>query len=137
PAEALEGAVGLSRSVADPGAGSGPTIRLRIGLHTGAGVVTGSGLDYVGLDVHYAARLAGAGNGGQILVSDATAQRVDGVVPAEASILDEGFRRLRDFDEPRRIHRLVVPDVADDERALRTEDLPNNLPEPVTTFVGR
>ncbi len=41
-----------------------------MGLHTGEPMVTDEG--YVGLDVHRAARIAAAGHGGQILVSQAT-----------------------------------------------------------------
>ncbi len=44
---------------------------------------------------------------------------------------------MRDFDTPRRLHRLVVPGAADDPRPLRSLRVPTNLPEPVTTFVGR
>jgi predicted ATPase/class 3 adenylate cyclase len=136
PRDALTAALALSRAASGLAGEEEPPIRIRIGVHTGEGMVTDSGRDYVGLDVHYAARLAGAGNGGQILVSDSTVRRLDGVSP-EGSLRDEGFRRLRDFEEPRRLHRLVVPGVADDDRPLRTADLPTNLPEPVTTFVGR
>jgi class 3 adenylate cyclase len=42
-------------------------IRVRVGVHTGAPLVTGEG--YVGPDVHRAARIAAAGHGGQVLVS--------------------------------------------------------------------
>ena len=65
------------------------------------------------------------------------AQRLGDRLPAGAELIDEGFRRLKDFDEPRRLYRLVVPDVADDDRPLRTVDLPTNLPESLTSFVGR
>jgi class 3 adenylate cyclase len=41
-----------------------------MGLHTGEPMVTEEG--YVGIDVHRAARIAAAGHGGQILVSQAT-----------------------------------------------------------------
>ena len=51
--------------------GGGP-IRVRIGLHTGEPVVTDEG--YVGLDVHKGARIAAAGHGGQVLLSEATAR---------------------------------------------------------------
>ncbi len=136
PGAAVGAAVALSRAAAGLAAGEGRSVRLRVGVHTGDGIVTESGGDYAGLDVHYAARLAGAGNGGQILISDPTAHRIDEAV-LDGTLVDEGFRRLRDFDEPRRIHRLVVPGTADDDRPLRTSDLPTNLPEPVTTFVGR
>src|SRR6266545_4673403 len=48
---------------------AGP-IRVRMGLHTGEPLVTEEG--YVGIDVHRAARIAAAGHGGQILVSQST-----------------------------------------------------------------
>ena len=49
--------------------GFGP-IRVRMGLHTGTPYVAGEG--YVGSDVHRAARIAAAGHGGQVLLSEAT-----------------------------------------------------------------
>lgn len=53
---------------------------MRIGIHTGTQTVHGCG--YVGMDVHRAARIAGAAHGGQIVVSEATAKLVGGVYPA-------------------------------------------------------
>ena len=49
---------------------NGTALRVRMGLHTGEGRLGGT--DYVGLDVHRAARIANAGNGGQVLISDST-----------------------------------------------------------------
>ena len=136
PRAAAGAAVNLCRAAVRLAPDDAHPIRVRIGIHSGVGMVTESGADYVGLDVHYAARLAAAGNGGQVLVSDTSVRRLSDA-PLEGNLVDDGFHRLRDFDEPRRIHRLVVDGVADDERPLRTADLPTNLPEPVTTFVGR
>src|SRR5437763_2178242 len=45
-------------------------VRVRMGVHTGEPLLTDDG--YVGIDVHRAARIASAGNGGQVLVSQAT-----------------------------------------------------------------
>jgi class 3 adenylate cyclase len=45
-------------------------VRVRMGLHTGEGVLGGD--NYVGMDVNRAARIAAAGHGGQVLVSEAT-----------------------------------------------------------------
>src|SRR5262245_15190169 len=45
-------------------------LKARIGLHTGEPSVDGDG--YLGLDVHYAARICAAGHGGQVLLSAAT-----------------------------------------------------------------
>ena len=98
--------------------------------------------DYVGIDVNYAARITAAANGGQIVVSDAV---VGG--HGRGACEDGGPRRRRacqrwaapvkDFEDPARLYRLVVPGVADDPRPLRTLDAPSNLPGEVTSFVGR
>jgi class 3 adenylate cyclase len=45
-------------------------MRVRMGIHTGEGVLGGD--NYIGIDVHRAARIAAAGHGGQVLLSDAT-----------------------------------------------------------------
>jgi class 3 adenylate cyclase len=52
----------------------GVAVRVRMGLHTGEAAPVSE--RYVGLDVHRAARIAGAGHGGQILVSATTARLV-------------------------------------------------------------
>ena len=50
-------------------------IRVRMGVHTGRPHVGREG--YVGEDVHLAARIAAAGHGGQVLVSQVTSALVD------------------------------------------------------------
>src|SRR6476661_4779714 len=45
-------------------------LRVRMGLHTGEGTLGGD--NYVGLDVHRAARIGAAAHGGQVLLSNAT-----------------------------------------------------------------
>src|SRR3954453_835352 len=52
------------------------TVAVRMGMHTGEPLLTDEG--YVGIDVHRAARIAAAGHGGQILVSQATRELVGG-----------------------------------------------------------
>src|SRR5216110_1420189 len=51
---------------------AGAAVRVRMGMHTGEGVPASAeaGADYVGIDVHRAARVAAAANGGQVLVTD-------------------------------------------------------------------
>src|SRR6266496_2300750 len=63
------GAVEAARAISE-GLASGP-IRVRMGLHTGTPLATDEG--YVGADLHRAARIAGCGHGGQVLVSASTA----------------------------------------------------------------
>jgi class 3 adenylate cyclase len=53
----------------------GGPVRVRMGLHTGTPELAEDG--YVGLDVHLGARVAAAGHGGQVLLSQATCDQVD------------------------------------------------------------
>ncbi len=135
--DAAAAAVGFSRAlVATRGDDDQPRARVRIGLHTGEGRLTGSSGDYVGIDIHYAARVSAAANGGQIAVSDATVTALGDRIPEGTRLVSVGPRRLKDFEDPRPLHLLVVPGAADDDRPLRTIDAPTNLPTPPTTFVG-
>src|SRR4051812_6407249 len=77
----------------------GGPICVRMGLHTGEPTVTDEG--YVGIDVHRAARIAAAGHGGQILVSQSTRELADA-----RELRDLGEHRLKDIDEPERIYQL-------------------------------
>src|SRR3954470_16454814 len=79
---------GSGRPVAGPirlHSGSGRPVAVRIGLHSAVAQRTADGTDYVGLDVHYAARLAAAANGGQILLSDTAGGLLNGRPPAAAT----------------------------------------------------
>jgi predicted ATPase/class 3 adenylate cyclase len=100
-------------------------IRVRMGLHTGEPTVTEEG--YVGLDVHRAARIAAAGHGGQILLSQATRD----LVRAD-HLRDLGVHRLRDLEAPERLYQLGE----DEFPPLKTVDQ-TNLPVQPTPFVGR
>jgi len=74
-------------------------VQVRIGLHTGTPLVIGEG--YVGADVHRAARIAGAGHGGQVLASSSTAELVD-----KDALRNLGEHRLKDLSAPERIYQL-------------------------------
>src|SRR6184192_2242958 len=89
--DAAAAAVDAQRGLAD-----GP-IRVRMGLHTGEPMVTEEG--YVGIDVHRAARIAAAGHGGQILVSQSTRD-----LAGSNSLRDLGRHRLKDLTQAERIY---------------------------------
>jgi predicted ATPase/class 3 adenylate cyclase len=147
PIEAASAAVSAQRALADESWPDGVELRVRMGMHTGEGRIRGGRgegdpEDYVGIDVNYAARIAAAGNGGQIVLSEALVEAIGGGVTGLANnagleLADEGLRAVKDFDEPLRLHRLVVAGAADDRRALRTLTAPSNLPADVTDLVGR
>jgi predicted ATPase/class 3 adenylate cyclase len=112
-------------------------IRVRMGLHTGEGVIAPDA-DYVGLDVHRAARIAAAGAGGQVLLSATTRALVEGSLPPGVSLRDLGEHRLKDLARPERISELVIEGLPGQFPPLRTLDAtPNNLPVLLTSFVGR
>ena len=111
-------------------------VRVRIGLHTGQGQLAGG--DYVGIDVHRAARIAAAGHGGQILVSDATRALVESNLSASLSLLDLGPHRLKDLAHPERLYELAVEGLPSKFPPPRSLDArPNNLPVQLTRFIGR
>jgi|SRR5579862_2595969 len=116
-------AVGAAQAITD-GLSSGP-ITLRIGLHTGAPLVTDEG--YVGEDVHLAARVAASGHGGQILLSKATRELVGGL-----SIIDLGEHRLKDIEEAVSIYQLGSRPFPPLKTISNT-----NLPSQVSSFIGR
>ena len=72
------------------GLASGP-IQVRVGLHTGSPRLGEEG--YVGSDVHFGARVAACAHGGQIVLSQATRDLVDGY-----ALTDLGEHRLKDIE---------------------------------------
>jgi predicted ATPase/class 3 adenylate cyclase len=149
PDSATRAAVAAQRAVAAEPWPETCQLKVRMGLHFGDGRLR-HGLaadepgDYVGIDVNYTARIAAAGNGGQVVLSQALVEALGegGAAAAGAdgngvSIADEGLRAVKDFDDPRRLYRLVITGAADDPRPLRTLEPPSNLPGEVTELVGR
>ncbi|HET6753152.1 MAG TPA: adenylate/guanylate cyclase domain-containing protein, partial [Jiangellaceae bacterium] len=70
PIDAVRGAINAQRNLSGNDWPDGVELRVRMGLHTGQGVLGGD--DYIGIDVNLAARIAAAAHGGQVLLSDAT-----------------------------------------------------------------
>src|SRR5919198_1557280 len=136
PAGAVRAAVAAQQGLASHDWSPGPPVRVRMGVHTGEGTLGGD--DYVGIDVHRAARIADAANGGQVILSDATRGLVQHALPAGTSLRDLGVHQLRGIEDPERLHDLVIEGLAADFPPPRTPDArPNNLPPQLTSFVGR
>ena len=134
--QAVAAAVAVQRGLAAEAWPPGAEIRVRMGLHSGEGVLSGG--SYVGLDVHRAARIANAGHGGQVLLSATTHALAEGSLPEGVSLREMGEHRLKDLSRPERIWDLVISGVASDFPPLRTLNaVPNNLPMQLTSFLGR
>jgi len=117
---------------------AGERVRVRMGVHTGEAARTATGL--VGLDVHRAARVAAAGYGGQVLLSETAAALVRDSLPPGAALRDLGVHRLKDLGRPEQIFQLDVVGLQagfPPLRSLSNPALANNLPAQLATFVGR
>ncbi len=135
--DAVAAAVAAQRAIQATSwpAEAGPGVRVRVGVHTGEGRLGGD--SYVGLDIHRAARIAAAANGGQTVVSASTRLLAASALPAGVSVVDLGRFRLKDLDQAEELSRLVIAGIEDDLRPLRTLETPSNLPADLTSFVGR
>jgi predicted ATPase/class 3 adenylate cyclase len=112
-------------------------VRVRMGLHTGQARLVGES-DYVGLDVHRAARIVSTAHGGQVVMSDATRILVDGHLPDGITLVDLGEHRLKDLTRPEHLYQLKVDGLNPEFPALKSLNyVPNNLPTMLTSFVGR
>jgi predicted ATPase/class 3 adenylate cyclase len=132
--ESVAGAADAQRAVSAEAWPDGIELRVRMGLHTGEGALGGD--NYVGLDIHRAARIAGAAHGGQVLVSAATHELAARALPSDITLRDLGPQRLKDLPEPERVWQLVIAGLPSDFPPLRTIS-PTNLPPERTSFVGR
>jgi len=135
-ADAVNAAATVQRDLAAAGWPDGVSVAVRIGLHTGEGVLGGD--NYIGVDVHRAARISAAGHGGQVLLSDAARGLVESHLPAGVELRDLGRHRLKDLPDPEHLSQLVINGLPDAFPPLRTADVSStNIVAPATTLIGR
>lgn len=108
-------------------------VRVRMGIHTAE--VEWTHGDYVGLEIHRAARVRSAARGGQVIIT--AAARAALAQPVDCD--DLGQHRLKDFPEPTHLLHLVVAGRrADEYPPPATLDVrPTNLPAAGIDIVGR
>jgi alpha-glucoside transport system substrate-binding protein len=87
-------------------------VPVRMGLHSGEPRAAGE--RYIGFGVHRAARIAAAGHGGQILVSNATRELVEDELPPGTRLRDLGAYELKDVDRPERLFQLETEGLRHD-----------------------
>jgi predicted ATPase/class 3 adenylate cyclase len=134
--DALEAALEIQRRLLSSEWEQTRPLRVRIALHTGAAEERDG--DYFGPPLNRVARLLSAAHGGQVLLSLATQELVRDDLPEGAGLRDLGERRLKDLSRTERVFQLMASDLTSDFPPLKTLDvLPNNLPTPRTSFIGR
>jgi predicted ATPase/DNA-binding SARP family transcriptional activator len=132
PTDAVAAAADLLRAVAARPA----PLTTRAAVHTGE-VEEREGA-YVGGVVNRAARLCSAAHGGQVLLSQVTAELVRDHLAEGCSIRDLGLHHLEGMLRPERVHQLVVAGLPTEFPPLRAADpWAANLPPETTSFVGR
>jgi predicted ATPase/class 3 adenylate cyclase len=122
PTAAVDAAVVAQRELGLP---------VRMGIATGEAELRDG--DYFGAVLNRAARVMGAGHGGQILLADSTAVLLSGV-----DLLDLGPRRLRDVPMPVGVFQVRARGLRAEFPPLRALDTsPGNLRRAATSFIGR
>ena len=111
-------------------------VRARVGIHTGVAQRTAD--NYVGLEVHRAARIGAAANGGQILVSRTSATLLAGHGANGWRLVDLGSFALKGLDRAEELVQLSAPGVAESTESPRARGLRTvHLPAQLTGLVGR
>jgi predicted ATPase/class 3 adenylate cyclase len=133
---AVAAAVAATRNLAAVDWPDEHPVRVRIGLHTGEGRLVDG--DYVGLDVHRAARIAAAGYGGQVLISESTRILAERSLEPDVSLRDLGEHRLKDLPVPEHVYQVLIEGIRADFPPLRSiARTVANLPAQLATIVGR
>ena len=116
--DAVAAAVGAQRTLRAHAWPEGKEVKVRMGLHTGEPHVGDEG--YLGIDVVRAARIAAAGNGGQILVSETTRALLGNQLPDGVAVHDLGEQNLKDIQHEH-IYELSVDGRSVGYKPLKTE----------------
>ena len=132
---AVAAAVEAQQGLAGASWPDGVVVRVRMGLLTGEGRVEAG--DYVGFDVHRAARIAAAAHGGQVVISESTRALVERRLPDGVTVRDLGPHRLKDLIDPEHLFQLDIAGLPTDFPPLHSIAERGNLPTGLTSFVGR
>ena len=136
PLQAVNAVVEMQRRLADPASTADLELKVRCAIHPGDAAYRVN--DGFRAQVDRAQRIMEAAHGGQVLLSQAVALLVAGRLPAEAELADLGSVRLRDLGSPERLYQLVHPSLQRNFPPVHSlETRPNNLPQQLTSFVGR
>ncbi|HUM00301.1 MAG TPA: adenylate/guanylate cyclase domain-containing protein, partial [Mycobacterium sp.] len=134
--DAAAAALACQRALQSEGWPDGIELRVRMAIHTGEAELRDG--DYFGPAVNRTARLRATAHGGQVVMSQATADLVRDRLPDGAALNDLGAHRLPDLGRPEMVFGLTYSDLTSTFPPLRSLNaFPGNLPVQLTSFVGR
>lgn len=111
-------------------------IKIRMGLHTGEAELRDG--DYFGQTLNRGQRIMSVGHGGQILLSDITAQVAREHLPRDVSLVYLGEHNLKGLFEAEKIYQVNAAELLTDFPPLNSIPIvTNNLPAQLTSFIGR
>ena len=139
--DALNAALNIQRNLHNEAWSSAP-INVRMGIHTGAAQLAddpnteGPYSGYATLALTQ--RIMSAAHGGQILLSQSTYELTRDEMAEKSQFMDMGEHYLKSILRPIRLYQLNAPDLPSHFPPLKTLNYsPHNLPEQLTSFVGR
>ena len=112
-------------------------LQVRMGLHTGEAIPMGEDYDTTHT-LNRVARVMSAGYGGQVLLSQETADLVQRELPEGVSLKDLGEHELKGMALPEHLFQLLATGLREDFPQLATQSRSqHNLPRQLTRFIGR
>ena len=136
PSSAVAAAIAIQRSLRDADWGDDLTIKVRIGIHTGEVVERADGL--FGWALNHCSRVMDVGHGGQVLLSAATASKLDLDLLDGVGLIDLGEYRLRDVPGLTRLAQLTADGLATEFPPLRkTTSTRRSIPSGHGAVFGR
>jgi predicted ATPase len=133
--DALRCAIDVQRAFADQRWPRGARLKVRVAINTGQAELRGG--RYYGEVLYRCAGLMAIGHGGQILLTQASAEKAVSL-PAGCKLVDLGVHRLRDLDRPEHVHQLRQRALEGDFPALKSQALLRDaVPIQLTSFIDR
>jgi predicted ATPase/class 3 adenylate cyclase len=140
PQQALAAALLAQHQLQEASWGETGPIKVRMGLHTGPAEADSSTPGYYAVShtLNRVARVMSVGSGGQILLSEETANLVKRSLPKEIWLKDLGEHRLKGMERLEHIYQVVANDLPEHFPPIASQQaLRNHLPGQLTSFVGR
>ena len=115
----------------------GKSLKVRMGLHKG--LIQRHNSNFVGIEVHRAARIGSAAHGGQIIISKNVRDEVKcHPFQPKIKIRDLGFHRLKDLRYPESLYDIVIPGLSGEFAPISSISANRtNLPFDRAPFFGR